>query len=158
MQGNQFLWNYNESMDGELQELFNAVAAAGINLFDTADSYGTGRLNGRSESLLGRFIQCAGGRLLASPQTHCATPALTCARMHTLAGSIPARSACRGSCMSQPRWVLLPLGRRWQSRCAADRQQLLGAGTHGAVMHALTVQYAACPVTACTSLLPTPGA
>lgn len=71
-------------MDGELQELFNYAISKGVNLFDTADSYGshlskvtaktshnlkrlakslsaavaagTGRLNGRSEQLLGRFI------------------------------------------------------------------------------------------------------
>jgi len=33
------------------------VVAAGVNVFDTADSYGTGALNGRSEQLLGRFIR-----------------------------------------------------------------------------------------------------
>jgi aryl-alcohol dehydrogenase-like predicted oxidoreductase len=27
-------------MDGELQEVFNLLVASGINLFDTADSYG----------------------------------------------------------------------------------------------------------------------
>ena len=40
MQGNQFLWGYQESMDPELQEVFNLVVSSGINLFDTADSYG----------------------------------------------------------------------------------------------------------------------
>ncbi|GAB4823494.1 hypothetical protein N2152v2_010540 [Parachlorella kessleri] len=55
--GNQFLWGYKESMDPELQEVFNLVVSSGINLFDTADSYGTGRLNGRSEQLLGQFIE-----------------------------------------------------------------------------------------------------
>lgn len=100
-QGNKLLWDYDESRDPELQEVFNLVTAAGINLFDTADSYGgltaflwclsraflpaghlrswhqsvhstasdhtkrsavrclpagTGKLNGRSEQLLGRFI------------------------------------------------------------------------------------------------------
>ncbi|KAL4421934.1 hypothetical protein ABPG77_007876 [Micractinium sp. CCAP 211/92] len=54
--GNKLLWDYDESRDPELQEVFNLVTAAGINLFDTADSYGTGKLNGRSEQLLGRFI------------------------------------------------------------------------------------------------------
>ena len=49
--GNQFLWGYNESMDSELQELFNLMVDQGVNLFDTADSYGTGRLNGRFEIL-----------------------------------------------------------------------------------------------------------
>lgn len=29
----------------------------GVNWFDTADSYGTGQLEGRSEQLLGRFIR-----------------------------------------------------------------------------------------------------
>ena len=36
-------------------QVFNFVVGKGINLFDTADSYGTGRLNGQSEKLLGRF-------------------------------------------------------------------------------------------------------
>lgn len=54
--GNQLLWGYDEGMDPELQEVFNMLVAAGINLFDTADSYGTGKLNGRSEQLLGRFL------------------------------------------------------------------------------------------------------
>lgn len=39
-QGNKLLWDYDESRDPELQEVFNLVTAAGINLFDTADSYG----------------------------------------------------------------------------------------------------------------------
>ena len=36
--GNQFLWGYHPDQ-----------------FFDTADSHGTGRFNGRSEELLGRF-------------------------------------------------------------------------------------------------------
>ncbi|GKD21007.1 aldo/keto reductase, partial [Tanacetum coccineum] len=43
-------------MDSELQQLFNLALDNGINLFDTADSYGTGKLNGQSEKLLGNFI------------------------------------------------------------------------------------------------------
>ncbi|CAL5226840.1 g9706 [Coccomyxa viridis] len=54
--GNQLLWGYEESMDAELQEVFNFAISKGVTLFDTADSYGTGRLNGRSEQLLGKFI------------------------------------------------------------------------------------------------------
>ncbi len=53
--GNQFLWGYNPSQDAELEATFRAAIAADLCLFDTADSYGTGRFNGRSESLLGRF-------------------------------------------------------------------------------------------------------
>jgi pyridoxine 4-dehydrogenase len=53
--GNQLLWGYNESMDEQLQAVFNLCVSNGITLFDTGDSYGTGRLNGRSEQLLGRF-------------------------------------------------------------------------------------------------------
>ncbi|KXZ43024.1 hypothetical protein GPECTOR_106g118 [Gonium pectorale] len=49
--GNRFLWGYDESQDPELQQLFNLVVRSGINLFDTADSYGTGRLNGKSLGL-----------------------------------------------------------------------------------------------------------
>jgi pyridoxine 4-dehydrogenase len=53
--GNQLLWGYNESMDEQLQAVFNLCVSNGVTLFDTGDSYGTGRLNGRSELLLGRF-------------------------------------------------------------------------------------------------------
>ncbi|KAK9292257.1 hypothetical protein L1049_020221 [Liquidambar formosana] len=55
--GNQLLWGYQESMDTDLQRTFNLAVENGINLFDTADSYGTGRLNGQSEKLLGKFIR-----------------------------------------------------------------------------------------------------
>lgn len=55
--GNQLLWGYEEEMDAELQEVFNLAVSKGVNLFDTADSYGTGKLNGRSELLLGKFIR-----------------------------------------------------------------------------------------------------
>ena len=44
-------------MDSDLQRTFNLAVENGINLFDTADSYGTGRLNGQSEKLLGKFIR-----------------------------------------------------------------------------------------------------
>jgi pyridoxine 4-dehydrogenase len=53
--GNQLLWGYNENMDDQLQAVFNVCVSNGVTLFDTGDSYGTGRLNGRSELLLGRF-------------------------------------------------------------------------------------------------------
>ncbi|KAL5567695.1 hypothetical protein UlMin_024270 [Ulmus minor] len=55
--GNQLLWGYQQSMDDELQKTFNLAVENGINLFDTADSYGTGRLDGQSERLLGKFIK-----------------------------------------------------------------------------------------------------
>lgn len=55
--GNQLLWGYNESMDDQLQQVFNLCVNNGVTLFDTGDSYGTGRLNGRSESLLGKFAR-----------------------------------------------------------------------------------------------------
>lgn len=38
--GNQLLWGYDKSMDAELQEVFNLMVSKGINIFDTADSYG----------------------------------------------------------------------------------------------------------------------
>ncbi|WP_353930499.1 aldo/keto reductase [Okeanomitos corallinicola TIOX110] len=53
--GNQLLWGYNQSMDDQLQQVFNLCVNNGVTLFDTGDSYGTGKLNGRSESLLGKF-------------------------------------------------------------------------------------------------------
>ncbi|GBF79209.1 aldo/keto reductase [Aphanothece sacrum] len=75
--GNRFLWGYDESMDLELQKVFNLAVSQGVTLFDTGDSYGTGKLNGRSELLLGRFSReyqgigqekiCLGTKLAAYP-------------------------------------------------------------------------------------------
>ena len=53
--GNRLLWGYDDSMDSQLQEVFNLCVSNGVTLFDTGDSYGTGKLNGRSEMLLGKF-------------------------------------------------------------------------------------------------------
>ncbi|MDJ0567632.1 MAG: aldo/keto reductase [Pleurocapsa sp. MO_192.B19] len=53
--GNRLLWGYDESMDSQLQEVFNLCVSNGVTLFDTGDSYGTGKLNGQSEKLLGKF-------------------------------------------------------------------------------------------------------
>lgn len=53
--GNRLLWGYDESMDSQLQAVFDLCVSHSVTLFDTGDSYGTGRLNGRSEQLLGRF-------------------------------------------------------------------------------------------------------
>ena len=53
--GNRLLWGYDESMDNQLQAVFDLCVSNGVTLFDTGDSYGTGRLNGRSELLLGQF-------------------------------------------------------------------------------------------------------
>jgi len=59
--GNRLLWGYTESMDTELQAVFKLCVDNGATLFDTGDSYGTGRLNGRSEQLLGQFTQAYSG-------------------------------------------------------------------------------------------------
>jgi len=40
--GNQLLWGYDESMDPEIQQVFNLCVDRGVTLFDTGDSYGTG--------------------------------------------------------------------------------------------------------------------
>jgi pyridoxine 4-dehydrogenase len=53
--GNQFLWGYEPGQDAVLQDCFRTALDLGLRFFDTADSYGTGRFNGRSETLLGRF-------------------------------------------------------------------------------------------------------
>lgn len=55
--GNRLLWQYHPTMDRELQNVFNLCIGNGITLFDTGDSYGTGKLNGQSEKLLGQFAQ-----------------------------------------------------------------------------------------------------
>ncbi len=58
--GNQFLWGYEPERDDEaLAATFRRCLDQGLHFFDTADSYGTGRLNGRSEALLGRFAMAA---------------------------------------------------------------------------------------------------
>ena len=53
--GNRLLWGYTPDMDTQLQAVFDHCVSHGVTLFDTGDSYGTGRLNGRSETLLGQF-------------------------------------------------------------------------------------------------------
>ncbi|NJK55862.1 MAG: aldo/keto reductase [Pleurocapsa sp. SU_5_0] len=55
--GNRLLWGYDQSMDRQLQEVFDLCVSNGVTLFDTGDSYGTGKLNGQSEKLLGKFEQ-----------------------------------------------------------------------------------------------------
>jgi pyridoxine 4-dehydrogenase len=53
--GNRFLWGYDPGQDEELERCFHRAVSLGLHFFDTADSYGTGRLEGRSETLVGRF-------------------------------------------------------------------------------------------------------
>ena len=55
--GNKLLWGYDESQDRELQQVFDLMVSNGVTFFDTADSYGTGKLEGRSEQLLGQFTR-----------------------------------------------------------------------------------------------------
>ncbi len=58
--GNQFLWGYSpERDDARLAATFERCLQRGLLFFDTADSYGTGRFNGRSETLLGQFAAAA---------------------------------------------------------------------------------------------------
>jgi pyridoxine 4-dehydrogenase len=57
--GNRFLWQYKPEDDLKLKETYDFVVRNGINWFDTADSYGTGELVGRSEELLGKFSNSA---------------------------------------------------------------------------------------------------
>jgi pyridoxine 4-dehydrogenase len=54
--GNQFLWGYAPEQDQQLEACFQRAVERGLHFFDTADSYGTGRWNGRSECLLGQFV------------------------------------------------------------------------------------------------------
>ena len=53
--GNQLLWDYTPSMDPSLNQIFDYCVSHGVTLFDTGDSYGTGKLSGQSEKLLGQF-------------------------------------------------------------------------------------------------------
>jgi len=54
--GNKVFWNYQTTNDYDLRETFEEALKRGFNLIDSADSYGTGKLNGRSEELLGKFL------------------------------------------------------------------------------------------------------
>lgn len=75
-------------------QVFNLAVSRGINLFDTADSYGTGRLNGRSEQLLGRFTAEYPGSAAARGGVHIATK-LAAYPWRVTPGNMVA--ACRGS-------------------------------------------------------------
>ena len=55
--GNQFLWGYDPAQDKQIEAAFQRAVALGLSFFDTADSYGTGRWNGRSEALLGTWCK-----------------------------------------------------------------------------------------------------
>lgn len=62
--GNQLLWGYEpERDDPVLAETVEVAVQGGLSLVDTADSYGTGRFNGRSEWLLGRILDRCGADL-----------------------------------------------------------------------------------------------
>ena len=55
------MWGYDESNDPTLESVFDRAVGRGINLFDTADSYGTGNgLDGREAVLLGEFLRGTG--------------------------------------------------------------------------------------------------
>ena len=55
--GNKAVWGYDAQRDdNRLRATFRQALSSGLNLIDTADSYGTGSLSGRSEALLGDFI------------------------------------------------------------------------------------------------------
>ena len=55
--GNKFFWNYKVSSDEDLYETFSEALKRGFSFIDTADSYGTGSLSGKSEKLIGQFLQ-----------------------------------------------------------------------------------------------------
>ena len=53
--GNKLIWDYSEDDDAKLQKAFDILVDGGVSFFDTGDSYGTGKLEGRAEQLLGDF-------------------------------------------------------------------------------------------------------
>ncbi|CAN8063665.1 unnamed protein product [Agarophyton chilense] len=55
--GNRLLYDYSPSQDDDIRRAFITAVNNGVSLFDTADSYGTGKLNARAEVLLGRFMK-----------------------------------------------------------------------------------------------------
>ncbi len=56
--GNKLVWGYqSESDDILLKKTFFDAINGGLDLIDTADSYGTGNLFGQSEKLIGHFLE-----------------------------------------------------------------------------------------------------
>ncbi len=56
--GNKFVWGYKpETDDILLKKTFFDAIDGGLDLIDTADSYGTGSLFGQSEKLIGNFLE-----------------------------------------------------------------------------------------------------
>ena len=55
--GNKFLWNYDKGKDTGIEEALHEAMQGGVRLIDTADSYGTGALEGRAEMLLGKALR-----------------------------------------------------------------------------------------------------
>ncbi len=90
--GNRLLWGYTPEMDGELEAVFRHCVSQGVTLFDTGDSYGTGRLNGRSEILLGQFAASYQG---ANQKDICIATKLAAYPWRLSRGSM--RSACAAS-------------------------------------------------------------
>ena len=54
--GNELFWDYKQNADIELRDTLLEALRRGFSIIDTADSYGTGNLSGRSEQLLGNFL------------------------------------------------------------------------------------------------------
>ena len=55
--GNKLVWGYKpETDDILLKKTFFDAISGGLDLVDTADSYGTGKLFGQSEKLIGNFL------------------------------------------------------------------------------------------------------
>ena len=54
--GNKLFWNYQSTNDDDLRETYDEALRRGFDLIDTADSYGTGNFQGRSELLIGKFL------------------------------------------------------------------------------------------------------
>jgi len=63
--GNKLLWDYDEKNDAAIAELFDEALRCGVGLFDTGNSYGTGKREGRAEQLLGDFSEQTLYRTLA---------------------------------------------------------------------------------------------
>lgn len=112
--GNQLLWGYQPQRDDPgLEATFQRCLALGFRFFDTADSYGTGRLNGRSETLLGRFA------MAADPQQRA--------------------DLCIATKLAPFPWRI---GRRGFSRAFAASQRRLQGQLHRVQLHWSTARYA----------------
>lgn len=147
--GNQLLWGYNPEMDSELSAVFEFCLQRGITFFDTGDSYGTGRFQGRSERLLGKFAQNFSGQAFYLATKLAPYPWRLTAQSLVKAGEASAQRLGRPIDLVQLHWSTANYA-PWQERplleglarlCQQGQAQAVGLSNFGPRRLALAHQY-----------------